>query len=147
MTNLAKKTSQTTSHMPLLIGIDMAAGKDESVVRNINQAKYFADKAQRLLNKGDDENAHAIRCMVNSIMTLSMINSDVLHINVAYTPAAEELEVKVFASDTDYFQACKTKFSRSVYLDAVSTLEQLKALEDHLIDLVADAKDKAIGAC
>ncbi|WP_028863877.1 hypothetical protein [Psychromonas aquimarina] len=146
MNNLAIKPPQTSSRAALLIGVDMASGQDESIVRTLNSAKYFADKAQRILNKGENGSTHAVHSMVNSIMTLSMLNHEVLHINVAYAPHCADLEIKVFDADTDYFSAHKAMFSRCVHLDVANTLEQLKNLEDELIELVGQAKDKAMGA-
>ena len=128
-----------------LLLVDTAAGKDESVVKILNRAKHYSDKAQSMMN--DRENIESIHSMVSSITTYAMLNSDVLHIDVKYTACIEEIEVKVFDGKTDYSTAHSRKFSCAVYLDNHNALNTLKALEDKLIDLVAEAKDKAMGAC
>lgn len=138
---------QTTNHQgtALLIGVDMASGQDESIVKSLNSAKYFADKAQSILNKRDDGNDHAIHSMVNSIMTLAMINSDLLHIHITYSAHTKSISARVLGADTNYNNP-HVIFSDQLRMNKPHSLEQLKALEDLLIELVADAKDKAMGA-
>ncbi|WP_022940090.1 hypothetical protein [Psychromonas hadalis] len=93
-----------------------------------------------------DEGAHSVCSMVSAIMTLAMLSSDVLHIEVAYSPHCADLDVKVFNVDTNYFGIYKPLFRRCVHLDQSTSLEYLKALEDELIELVGNAKDKLVGA-
>ena len=82
--------------------------------------------------------------MVNAIGDLAILNSDVIHIETTYSAHAKDFQVKVFDANTNYFGMYKAKFSRAVYLDGTLAYEQLRDLEDKLIELVSDAKDKAM---
>ena len=84
--------------------------------------------------------------MVNAITTLALLNADFLHIQVFYEPHCADLNIKVFNADTNYFGMYKPIFNRCIHLDSPSTILQLKTLEDDLIEFVADAKDKLVGA-
>lgn len=84
--------------------------------------------------------------MVSDITDLAVLSVDVIHIEVTFSAHIKELQVKVFDVNTNYFGIYRQAFGRSVYLDAKTAPEQLLALEDKLIELVADAKDKAMGA-
>jgi len=84
--------------------------------------------------------------MVNAISDLAILSSDVIHIETAYSAHAKDFQVKVFNADTNYFGIYKPIFDRAVYLDNSLAYEQLRDLEDKLIELIADAKDKAMGA-
>ncbi|WP_019615505.1 hypothetical protein [Psychromonas ossibalaenae] len=143
-----ENNNPTTNHQgtALLIGVDMASGPDKSIVTVLNRAKYFADKAQSILNKRDDGNTKAIHSMVNSIMTLAMLNDEVLHIFVRYVPHTKEISVRVLDARTDYDNKQTELFTEHVYLDEPQSLDHLKLLEDLLIELVGQAKDKAMGA-
>lgn len=129
---LQTQNIQTSSRAPLLIGVDMAAGPDSSVIH--------------VLKNSEHEKAHAIRSMVNSIMTLAMLNSDLLHIHASYSAHVKAVEVRVNPASTNY-EFPIVLFKEHIYLDKPNALEQLKVLEDLLIELVADAKDLAMGAC
>ncbi|MFT6986906.1 MAG: hypothetical protein ACJAT7_002756 [Psychromonas sp.] len=144
MNNLALTTPCKSTRGLLLIGVDMAPGKDESIVRNLNKARHFADKAQRILTKNED--AHSVCNMVNAIMSLAVLNSELLHIHTRYSPHVKTLDVRVQPADTDYENPAVV-FKEHIYLDKPKSLEQLKNLEDLLIELVADAKDLAMGGC
>ena len=84
--------------------------------------------------------------MVNAISDLAILSSDVIHIETAYSANTKDFQVKVFNADTNYFGMYKPIFDRAVYLDNSLAYEQLRDLEDKLIELIADAKDKAMGA-
>ncbi|MEI6896036.1 MAG: hypothetical protein V5786_00845 [Psychromonas sp.] len=84
-------------------------------------------------------NSSPLACvMVNSIMILAMTNNDVLHINVIYQATCSTLYVNVFNVDGNIY---KPIFSRVTHLDVQSTIEDLKDLEDELIELIGNAKD------
>ena len=138
MNNLANRLIQTPTRAPLLIGVDMATGKDECVMRNIRKAKC-------LINKNEAQE-QSVCNMVNAIMTLALLSRDVIHIETKFSPCSNSLDIKVFPFNTNYFGIYKPLFNDSLYLDKSSSLGHLKALEDLLIDFVAEAKDKAIGA-
>ena len=125
-----------------VIGIDMASGKYESVGMNINRVQYFSDKAKNALEKNKDLEQRIYQ-QVNSIMTLAMLSSDVLHIDVAYEANIKEISVKVFDKNTDYLHAHRRKFGLGIYLAQLTTVNTLLALEDKLIELVAEARSNA----
>lgn len=133
----------TSKRLLSVCGLNMGDSQDKSVVSHINQARHFTEKAQRALSKRVDP----ISDQVNSIMELAMLNRDVLHINVAFSPEIAALAVKVFAANSNYFGLYKTLFSDMTYLDHPKAFEHLQILEDLLIDMVAEAKDKLMGGC
>lgn len=93
-------------------------------------------------NKKHVVDERAICGMVAAITTLSILSSDVLHIDIEYTANLKDFQVKVFDKNTDYMGPYRQKFGRAVYLDSVSSCDQLKALEDKLIAIVGEARDK-----
>lgn len=95
------------------------------------------------VNRKDDR---AICDSVTAITTLAIVSADVLHINIDYSPQLKELKVRVFDVDTHSYHKLVKKFAKSIYLESKNAREQLNVLEDKLIELVADAKDKAMGA-
>ena len=115
-----------------------------SVITLLNRAAHFTDEARRIL---DADSGRAICSMVSAITELAMVSRDVLHIEVKFSAHINELEVKAFDAKTDYMASHHRLFGRSVYLDSANALDALKQLEDELIDLIADAKDKAMGGC
>jgi hypothetical protein len=127
----------------VVIGVDMASGPDESVAINLNTASFFADKTQVF---PDTSERLSVCHMVNAITTLAMLNAEVLHIEVFYEPHCADLNIKVHKADANYFGIYKAIFRRSVHLDQLTSLMQLKTLEDDLIELVAEAKDRLMGA-
>lgn len=86
----------TDNHHSLLIGLDLASSPDESVFMRVNHS-VFTDQVQP-----SDIEQMAICSMVCAINTLAMLNSDVLHISVAYAPHCADLEVKAFHANTNY---------------------------------------------
>lgn len=133
MKNLANKTTQHPRRAPIFIGLDMANTKDSSVVHILKNDGY--------------QNDRAICSMVSAITELAILSQQLIHIEVKFTAVVNELEVKVFRATTNYLGGVRRLFVRCVYLDNSNALDELKALEDQLIELVAEAKDKAIGAC
>jgi hypothetical protein len=138
-----KSSSLSKIYEGVQIGVDMASGPDESVELNINKASFWANKSQTILNKDEET---AICNMVNAITTLALLNAKILHISVFYEPHCADLNIKVFKVDTNYFGIYKAIFRRCVHLDQSTSLQQLKTLEDDLIELVAEAMDKLMGA-
>ena len=107
-----------------------------------NNVKAF-DAPDILLNTVDEL---AISNAVSAITTLSLLNANVIHIEFEYIPWLNDFTVKVFDGATNYMQGNPKKFGRGICLDKPDALEKLNALEDELIELVAEAKDKAMGA-
>ena len=127
---------ESQSSRAKLIGLDIASGPDKT-------ATFFADKATSLLNSSEDM---SICNAVNSITNLALLNRNVLHINVTYSPEVDGIQVKAFKANANYFGIYKPVFSRCVYLDQPPTLNQLQTLEDDLIELIGSAKDRLMGA-
>ncbi|KPU82160.1 hypothetical protein JI57_04670 [Psychromonas sp. PRT-SC03] len=74
--------------------------------------------------------------VMNSIMSLSMGNCDLLHINVNYAAHHNTLSVRVTPRIGDCSLAlCKT----SIFFDEPRALEKLNALKDNLMTLIVDA--------
>ncbi|WP_028864296.1 hypothetical protein [Psychromonas aquimarina] len=122
-----ENNNSTTNHRAMLLGMDSAFAK---AVPTVNT---------------HSESEDAVYSMVNSIMTLAMLNAEVLHIQTSYSPHVKKLNVRVQPADSDYKNP-NVVFTEEIYLDKPTSLEQLKILEDLLIELVADAKDLAMGA-
>lgn len=78
---------------------------------------------------------------VAAITALAILSYEVVHIEVKYIACLHLLDVKVLDGKTDLFMGSTYKFGCAVYLDSPSALEQLKVLEDKLIDAVVDAKE------
>ncbi len=126
-----------------VLGFDPASGPDVTVFSNIRKAQFFTDKSRALLNKSEGD---YICNAASAIMTLALLNREILHINVGYSPEVNGMQVKVFNANSNYFGKYDSIFSRSVYLDQPSTHLQLQTLEDDLIDLIASEKDRIMGA-
>lgn len=87
----------------------------------------------------------AIAEQICSIITLAVLNASVLHIDVEYFPWLSSFTVKVF--DTNPVMKIRPPcFHRLVPLERPDAVKKLKELEDLLIDKVAAAKDKLMGA-
>lgn len=126
-----------------VVGFDMACGKDERVTRNLKKAKHFTEKANSLLSKSEDL---SLANAVSAVVELAILSKSILDINVEYSPEVAMFSVKAFPVNTNYFGLYKTIFNRAVYLDQPSSRLQIQTLEDDLIELIANAKDKAMGA-
>ncbi len=83
---------------------------------------------------------------IGAINTLAFLNASVLHIETEFLPFIQTFSVKVFDANTDYMKSHPRKFGHSVQLEKPYELDKLKALEDLLIEMIADAKDKIMGA-
>lgn len=110
-----------------------------------SKATDFAIAEQQLKAVGI-ANEQLLCRMVNAIQELAILSSDVIHIETVYSAHAKDFQVKVFDANTNYFGMYKPKFRRAVCLDGSLAYELLRDLEDKLIELVSDAKDKAMGA-
>lgn len=91
--------------------------------------------------KTEVQKQKAIIDQVCSLVTLSMLNKDKLHITVKFTPHVNWVECRVVHLAREYMN-CKDdscellhKYIRLVEDDA---LEQLLALEDEIIDLLGE---------
>ena len=114
-----------------------------SVAPSVESNVKAFDAPDILLNTVDEL---AISNAVSAITTLSLLNANIIHIEFEYIPWLNDFTVKVFDGATNYMQGNPKKFGRGICLDKPDALEKLHALEDELIDLVAEAKDKAMGA-
>jgi hypothetical protein len=117
--------------------------EDTAISSVLNRAWHFTKKAESILCK--DEQASAAR-LVAAITELSILNADVIHIHASFHAHTNAFEVRVNSAATDYRKPT-VMLREHMSLDKAWALEQLKNLEDKLIDLVAAAKDDAIGAC
>jgi len=79
---------------------------------------------------------------VNSLMTLAIVNQDILHIDVKYHAYINEIEIKVFNQTTNYSLAHKRKFSCGIYLDNPNALNTLQLLERKLVQLINNTKNR-----
>jgi len=129
-------SKKVTTENHIHIGFDPAKkGSDQSVRHGFNCVPTVHRKDDRKICDS-----------VTAITTLAIVSADDIHIEVTFSAHIKELQVKVFDVNTNYFDIYRQAFGRSVYLDAKTAPEQLSALEDKLIELIADAKDKAMGA-
>lgn len=131
-------------NMPSTPVNEPASTQTASIVTLLNRAAHFSNQASKML-EADSE--RAICSMVGAITELAMVSRSALHIEVKFSAHVNELEVKAFNANTDYMAPHRRVFGRNVYLDGVRALDALKQLEDELIDLIADAKDKTMRGC
>ena len=89
----------------------------------------------------------ALCSMVTAITELAIVSREVLHIFADYSVHTHTFRVDVFPAGTDYNCARRPAFGASIRMGEKDALDRLKHLEDSLIDLVAAAKDDAMGAC
>lgn len=101
------------------------------------------NKPRNIFDSRSDE--QSVFNMVNSIMTLAMLNCDVLHIQASYSAHVKAFQVRVNPASTNY-EFPSVQFKEHIYLDKPKAFEKLQELEDALIELVADAKDLAMEA-
>lgn len=119
------------------IGVDVNYPEDNVVQRVFDKATA--------LNDSTEEDLSLARA-VSAIVELAMLSKSILDINVEYSPEDAMLSVKAFPVNTNYFGLYKNIFNRGVYIDQPSSRLQVQTLEDDLIELIANAKDKAMGA-
>ncbi|MGF1761025.1 hypothetical protein L4D76_24495 [Photobacterium sagamiensis] len=87
--------------------------------------------------------------VVLQIMQLAMMNKDVIEINVRYQCNVDYVDVRVYLAGTEYGREQSPIYKSNVYLDRNSfeddtpPLTQLLRIEDKLLELIAEAKDKA----
>ncbi|MGF1704142.1 hypothetical protein L4D09_28040 [Photobacterium makurazakiensis] len=86
--------------------------------------------------------------VVMQIMQLAMMNKDVIHIFVDYQVHVDSLTVRVLDAETDYeanqdyIHRVDISLTRNRYENDATPLTQLLELEDKLLELIAEAKDK-----
>lgn len=83
--------------------------------------------------------------VINGITALAVLNANILHIDIQYAAWLQSFSVKVFEVGTNYMRPHTYLFVRQVQLERPDVLNELKNLEDLLIDKIADAKDKLMG--
>jgi len=145
MNKLAKKSTVNINRAPFLYGVDMAVGLDETVISSLNKSRHFPVITESILCKKDDQ--QKICEMVSAITGLAILNHDVIHIHVDYAAHIQSLAIEVYPAQTVYRGHPAATFRQRISFRRDNPLEQLKTLEDKLIDLIAEAKDNAIGAC
>jgi hypothetical protein len=145
MNKLAKKSTVNVNRAPFLYGVDMATGLDATVTCSLNKPRHFQDIAESILCKKDDQ--QKICEMVSAITGLAILNHDVIHIHVDYVAHTQWLAIEVYPGKTVYRGHPAPIFRERISLKRDNPVEQLKTLEDKLIDLIAEAKDNAMGAC
>lgn len=86
--------------------------------------------------------------VVLQIIQLAMMNKDVIHIHADYEAHVDLLSVRVLDVETDYdgiqsyIHRVDISLTRNRYEDDATPLTQLLELEDKLLELIAEAKDK-----
>ena len=88
--------------------------------------------------------------VVNTIMNLAIANRDVIHIFVNFCAIINELNVQVYAVNSNYSEPGSYKFLLKVTTrlgerdewQEGNAISELLAIEDQLIDLIAEARDK-----
>lgn len=84
--------------------------------------------------------------LVCKIIVLAMKNNESLNIEVAYLAEFNELSVKVIEDNENYKFGVRRKYAKGISLSQPNAVEELHDLESKLEQLIADAKDKAMGA-
>ncbi|MGF1717861.1 hypothetical protein L4D08_23655 [Photobacterium chitinilyticum] len=107
-------------------------------------ASECTDFAKQLMKEGELED------VIGEIFNLSCANKELIHIHVFYQPHVDEFLVQVCAADNSYkADESVILYHDSVYLnrnrfeDDTPPLVQLLEIEDKLLELIAEAKDKA----
>lgn len=86
--------------------------------------------------------------VVLQIIQLAMMNKDVIHIHAHYEAHVDLLSVRALDVETDYdgiqsnIHRVDISLTRNRYEDDATPLTQLLELEDKLLELIAEAKDK-----
>lgn len=95
----------------------------------------------------NEQKVNKICEVVNSLMTLSMLNQDVLHISVQYNPHVQWVECDVVHASNDYNDTSKAMsrllLNEKIKITRKTAVNELLALEDKLVDLVAEARANA----
>jgi len=123
--------------------MEQGTGKSDLARQAEALAKDCAAFAESLKQKRDCQD------VVLQIMQLALMNKDVIHIFVDYQAHADLLTVRVIGTETDYQKPHVCIHREDVWLSSprlegdVTPLEQLLAFEDKLLELIAEAKDKA----
>ncbi len=146
METLSKQDKQATSHH---VALCVAAGlstEDTAISVVLSKAWDSGDtaKTSSLLARKTDE--RELCGMVSAITTLAILSRDVLAIFVNYSASVNSLSIDVYPADTDFHRYPRPDFHTIISFKRGEPIEQLKALEDKLIELVAAAKDNAMGA-
>jgi len=144
MEALTKKTRHASAHAALCTAAGLST-EDTAISSALNRAWHFTKKAESILCKKDEQ--ASIASQVATITELAVLSCDVLHIHVVYEAHTRAMSVEVYPAHTIYRGHQAPMFRSRVSLKRDDPLEQLKDLEDKLIDLIADAKDNAMGAC
>jgi len=144
METLMSKPRFKQAHAALCTMVGMN-NEDTAISSALNRAWHFTDKAESILCKKDAQ--ATIASLVAGITELAILNADVIHIFCDYSPHINSLFVEVNHGNTVYEDLNGPFFRCTVSLKRGHPIEELKDLEDKLIELIADAKDNAMGAC
>lgn len=132
---------EKVSHLELCTVAGLSV-EDAATSGALNRA--FNDRAKNILIS--DKKDLAISRQVAAINDLAILNHNVLHIFVEYAAHTRSFSVEVYPLDVDFNYFPKVSFKSDISFKRGEPVEQLKALEDKLIELIADAKDNMMGA-
>ncbi|EHR1162089.1 hypothetical protein KS876_001090 [Vibrio parahaemolyticus] len=139
LANQRKITYALTSLMPqskFFVGVDLASDSGQHAEQVHEVAKQFADRE--------------IHAVIHSIMVLAVSNQDVLHVWFNFSAHVNTLEVdaRPIPIGADKYDSSSERFLyERVHLDNEfadsegDALTNLLAIEDKLIDLVAEARE------
>ncbi|WP_330959043.1 hypothetical protein [Photobacterium sp. 53610] len=105
--------------------------------------------AQEILAMDSEKLAEAIRNrsvqdVALGILQLAMECRDVLHVFVWYVAHVRSLDIQVYSKDTIYVEGMgKVRLLEETFNFKRDDIKDLLAIEDKLIELVAEARDKA----
>lgn len=98
----------------------------------------------------DEARERKCRDVILGITELSIDNHEIIHIHISYYPHVNGFWVSVNPSDETYENSQQEEFFRSHvslslnrFEDNATPLQQLLEIEDKLLALIAEAKDKA----
>jgi len=139
-----RKPRADSDHAALCVVAGLSS-EDTAISSALNRAWHFTEKAQSILCK-EDEQASIAR-QVAAITELAVLSCDTLHIHADYAAHIQSLAVEVYPVKEVYRGHPAPMFRARVSLRRGNPIEQLKDLEDKLIELIAAAKDEAMGGC
>lgn len=87
---------------------------------------------------------------IDTIMDLAVSNKDIIHITVNYSPILHNISVRVCAANANYLAPASYEDLLSITAclgerdewQEGNAISELLAIEDQLIDLIAEARDK-----
>ncbi|WP_375750922.1 hypothetical protein [Vibrio sp. HN007] len=115
----------------------------------LNESNFACDVVRAIEESEERINQRQELEVINTIMGLAKDNTDVLHIFLSYRAHLDQLEVCVHPADLDYLTQVRiTLLWSEVWLNNKNeskvgkSLDNLLKLEDELIELIAEAREK-----